>query len=66
MVKPTKATDAIVSINQFAILGSATFDNQNPGTQPRVGGTAGTTTTNVLHGNQGAISKIAKVKDIRD
>jgi hypothetical protein len=66
MVKPTTATDAIVSTNRFAILGSATCDNQNPGTLPRGGGAAGTKTTNALLSNQGAISKVAKVKDIRD
>jgi len=66
MVKPTTATDAIVSINRFAILGTATFDNQNPGTLPRGGGAAGKKTTNGSLGSQGAISKIAKVTDIRD
>jgi hypothetical protein len=77
MVKPTNSTDAIVSVNRFAILGTpivsvnrfailgtATFENQNPGTLIRAGHSAAGTTTKVLPGNQGAISKTPIVKDI--
>jgi hypothetical protein len=64
MVKPTKSTDAIVSTNRFAILGTATFENQNPKTLTRAGMSAAGTTTNVLPGSQGAISKTPIVKDI--
>jgi hypothetical protein len=64
MVKPTKSTDAIVSINRFAVLGAATFDNQNPKTLSAAGNSAAGTTTNVLPGSQGAISKTSFVKNI--
>jgi hypothetical protein len=64
MVKPTNSTDAIVSVNRFAILGTATFENQNPRTLARAGMSAAGTTTNVLPGSQGAISKTSVVKDI--
>jgi len=64
MVKPTNSADAIVSVNRFAILGTATFGNQNPATLTRAGHSAAGTTTKVLPGNQGAISKNPIVKDI--
>jgi hypothetical protein len=65
MVKPTNSADAIVSVNRFAILGTATFENQDPGTLTRAGhSAAGTTTTKILPSHQGAISKNPIVKDI--
>ena len=65
MVKPTKPTDAIVSVNRFAILGSATFGNQNPATLNSVGSSAGDKiTTNPPAASLGAISKPSLVKNI--
>jgi hypothetical protein len=64
MVKPTKSTDAIVSINRFAVLGAATFGNQNRSSLARAGNTAVEKTTTVLPGSQGAIPRISVVKDI--
>jgi hypothetical protein len=65
MVKPTKPTDAIVSVNRFAILGSATFGNQNPATLNPVGSSAGDKiTTNPPAASLGAISKPPLVKNI--
>jgi len=64
MVKPTKSSDAIVSINRFAILGTATFESQNPETLAGAGNSADGTTTNVLPASQGAISKVSVVKNI--
>ena len=65
MVKPTKPTDAIVSVNRFAILGSATFGNQNPATLNSVGSSAGDKiTTNPPAASLGAISKPPLVKNI--
>ena len=65
MVKPTNSTDAIVSINRFAILGSATFGNQNPSALASAGGSAGVRkTTNAPADSLGAISKSATVKNI--
>jgi hypothetical protein len=64
MVKPTKTTDAIVSINRFAVLGAATFGNQNRGSLTRAGNSAVEKTTTVLPGSQGAIPRISVVKDI--
>jgi hypothetical protein len=63
MVKPTKE-NAIVSTNRFAILGAATFENQNPGTLPGAGTSADGTTTKNLPASQGAISKVPIVKNI--
>jgi hypothetical protein len=65
MVKPTKSTDAIVSTNRFAILGTATLDNQNPSALFPAGGSAvDRTITNVSAGSLGAISKTSSVKTI--
>jgi len=64
MVKPTNSADAIVSINRFAVLGAATFENQIPRTLQGAGNSAAGTTTNVLPGSQGAISKTSIVKNI--
>jgi hypothetical protein len=64
MVKPTKSLDAIVSTNRFAILGAATFENQNLRTLAGAGTSADGTTTYVLPASQGTISKVPVVKNI--
>ena len=64
MVKPTNSTDAIVSTNRFAVLGSATFGNQNRGSLFGAGNSAAVKTTTTLPGSTGAISKNSVVKDI--
>jgi hypothetical protein len=64
MVKPTNSTDAIVSTNRFAVLGSATFGNQNRGSLFGAGNSAAVKTTTTLPGSKGAISKNSVVKDI--
>jgi hypothetical protein len=56
MVKPTGTSDAIVSTNRFAILGSATCNSQNPGTLLDANG-AFSDVSLVNNNNKGAISK---------
>jgi hypothetical protein len=63
MVKPTVSSDAIVSSNRFAILGSANFDSLNPSTLADVMDSAATGTSS--ENNKGAISKNSGIVNVK-
>jgi hypothetical protein len=62
MVKPTNSSDALLNSNRFAMLGSATFDSQNPSALTDVAASA--EAGNPSNNNKGAISKNSGIVNI--
>jgi hypothetical protein len=64
MVKPTVSSDAIVSHNRFAVLGSGNFDSQNPSALYDVTNSAASGT--LANNNKGAISKNSGIVTVKN
>jgi hypothetical protein len=62
MVKLTTSSDALLSSNRFAMLGSATFDSQNPSALADIADSA--EAGNPSNNNKGAISKNSGIVNI--